>query len=64
MTPNDHYERLYSDLGLNPKDAARQVFRTGWNAALDEFVSRLRQLPFGDDTLASFAVFIKEMKDE
>ena len=57
----DHYERLFGDLGLSPKDAARWVFASGWNAALDEFTRRLNAMPFGDDTKASFAVYIGSM---
>lgn len=58
---NDHYERLYGDLGLHPKDAARWVFASGWNAALEEFMQRLNAMPLGDDTRASFAVYIGQM---
>ena len=61
MNAIDHYERLYGDLGLNPKDAARWVFASGWNAALDEFTRRLNAMPVGDDTKASFAVYIGSM---
>ena len=57
----DHYERLYGEFGLSPKDAARWVFASGWNAALDEFTRRLSAMPFGDDTKASFAVYIGSM---
>jgi len=58
---NDHYERLYGDLGLHPKDAARWVFASGWNAALEELMKRVNAMPFGDDTRASFAVYIGSM---
>jgi hypothetical protein len=34
----------------------------GWNAALDDAATRISQMPFGNDTLASFAVFIKNLK--
>ena len=61
MNANDHYERLYGDLGLNPQDAARWVFASGWNSALEEFMKRLRAMPLGDDTRASFAVYIGQM---
>ena len=58
---NDHYERLYGDLGLHPKDAARWVFASGWNSALEELMKRVNAMPFGDDTRASFAVYIGQM---
>ena len=57
----DHYERLYGEFGLSPQDAARWVFASGWNAALEEFMKRLNAMPFGDDTKASFAVYIGSM---
>lgn len=61
MNANDHYERLYGDLGLHPKDAARWVFASGWNSALEELMKRVNAMPFGDDTRASFAVYIGQM---
>ena len=60
-TCQDHYERLYGEFGLSPQDAARWVFASGWNAALEEFMKRLNAMPFGDDTRASFAVYIGSM---
>ena len=60
-TCQDHYERLYGEFGLSPQDAARWVFASGWNAALEEFMKRLNAMPFGDDTKASFAVYIGSM---
>ena len=57
----DHFERLFGELSLSPQDAARWVFASGWNAALDEFTRRLNTMPFGDDTRASFAVYIGSM---
>lgn len=57
----DHYERLFGQFGLSPQDAARWVFASGWNAALDEFTRRLGAMPLGDDTRASFAVYIGRM---
>ena len=61
MNANDHYDRLYGDLGLNPQDAARWVFASGWNSALEEFMKRLRAMPLGDDTRASFMVYVGQM---
>ena len=61
MNANDHYDRLYGDLGLHPQDAARWVFASGWNSALEEFMKRLRAMPLGDDTRASFMVYVGQM---
>ena len=61
MNANDHYERMYGDLGLSPKDAARWVFASGWNSALEELMKRLNAMPLGADTRASFAVYIGQM---
>lgn len=61
MNANDHYERLYGDLGLHPKDAARWVFASGWNSALEEFMKRLNAMPLESDTRASFAVYVGQM---
>ena len=61
MNANDLYDRLYGDLGLNPQDAARWVFASGWNSALEEFMKRLRAMPLGDDTRASFMVYVGQM---
>ena len=44
MNANDHYDRLYGDLGLSPQDAARWVFASGWNSALEEFMKRLNAM--------------------
>ena len=61
MNANDHYERLYGEFGLSPQDAARWVFASGWNAAIGEFLKRLNTMPLGNDTRASFAVYLGAM---
>lgn len=61
MNANDHYERLYGEFGLSPQDAARWVFASGWNSALEELMKRVNAMPFGADTRASFAVYIGSM---
>jgi hypothetical protein len=57
----DHYDRLYGDLGLSPKDAAQWVFIGGWNCCLEELMKRLGEMPLGNDTRASFAVLFQQM---
>ena len=43
-------------------DAVCAAYDAGWNDALDDYANRLKPLPFGNDTLDSFSVFIKSAK--
>ena len=61
MNALEHYDRLYGDLGLNPKDAAKFVFVSGWNCALQEAMTRVNLLPLEPDTRASFIVYFQNM---
>jgi hypothetical protein len=61
MNALDHYDRLYGDLGLNPQDAAKFVFVSGWNSAMQEAMTRVNLMPFENDTRASFAVYFQNM---
>jgi len=61
MNALEHYDRLYGDLGLNPTDAAKFVFVSGWNSAMQEAMTRVNLMPFPDDTRASFAVYFQNM---
>lgn len=61
MNALDHYDRLYGDLGLTPQDAAKFVFVSGWNSAMQEAMKQVNAMPFGDDTRASFAVYFQSM---
>jgi hypothetical protein len=61
MNALDHYDRLYGDLGLNPQDAAKFVFVSGWNSAMQEAMTRVNLMPFENDTRASFAVYFQQM---
>jgi hypothetical protein len=56
-----HYDRLYGDLGLSPKDAAQWVFVSGWNSAMQEALERIEAMPLQPDTKASFAVYFQQM---
>jgi hypothetical protein len=56
-----HYDRLYGDLGLSPKDAAQWVFVSGWNSAMQEALERIQAMPLQSDTKASFAVYFQQM---
>jgi hypothetical protein len=61
MNALEHYDRLYGDLGLNPQDAAKFVFVSGWNSAMQEAMTRVNMMPFENDTRASFAVYFQQM---
>lgn len=61
MNALEHYDRLYGDLGLKPTDAAKFVFVSGWNSAMQEAMTRVNLMPFGNDTRASFAVYFQQM---
>jgi hypothetical protein len=56
-----HYDRLYGDLGLSPKDAGQWVFVSGWNSAMREALERIQAMPLQSDTKASFAVYFQQM---
>ena len=61
MKALEHYDRLYGDLGLSPKDAAQWVFVSGWNSAMGEALHRINAMPLEADTKASFAVYFQQM---
>ena len=63
MNALDHYERLYGDLGLKPTDAAKFVFLSGWNSAMQEAMTRVNTMPFPADTRASFAIYFQQMME-
>lgn len=56
-----HYDKLYGDLGLSPKDAAQWVFVLGWNSAMQEALERIQAMPLQPDTKASFAIYFQQM---
>jgi hypothetical protein len=61
MNALEHYDRLYGDVGLHPQEAARFVFVSGWNSAMEEAMKRVNAMPFGNDTRASFAIYFQQM---
>jgi hypothetical protein len=61
MDALEHYDQLYGDLGLSPNDAAKWVFISGWNSAMQEAMKRVQAMPFGNDTKASFAIYLQQM---
>ena len=61
MNAFDHYDQLFGDFGLHPQDAARWVFVSGWNSAMQEAMKRVNAMPFPADTRASFAIYFQQM---
>jgi hypothetical protein len=61
MNALDHFDKLYGHVDLSPNDAARWVFISGWNSAMQEAMQRVNAMPFGNDTRASFAVYFQQM---
>jgi hypothetical protein len=60
-TAMQHYEHLYGALLLDNQDAAKWVFLSGWNSAIEEMMNRIRKMPLETDTKASFQVYMQEM---
>jgi hypothetical protein len=48
---------------LSPNDIAERVYQNGWNAALEEAAKQISAMPFGGDTIASFVVYLRGMKE-
>jgi len=61
MDALQHFDQLYGDLGLSPNDAAKWVFISGWNSAMQEAMKRVQAMPFGNDTKASFSIYFQQM---
>jgi hypothetical protein len=57
----DHFKHLYGSLLLDNQDAARWIFLSGWNSALDEMMDRINTMPLETDTKASFQVYMQGM---
>jgi hypothetical protein len=61
MDALQHFDGLYGDMNLSPKDGAQWVFVSGWNCAMQEAMKRVQAMPFGNDTKASFAIYFQQM---
>ena len=57
----DHFEHLYGTLLLDNQDAAKWIFLSGWNSALEEMMDRINKMPLGVDTKASFNVYLGQL---
>lgn len=44
-------------------EVAPRIYQQGWNDALAEMSKRVNELPFGDDTKASFGVFFAQQME-
>lgn len=58
-----HYDNLFGEFGLSPKDAAQWVFVSGWNCACQELMQRIETMPLEKDTKASFAVYLANIME-
>ena len=61
MNALEHFDKLYAHLNLSPQDAAKWVFVSGWNSAMQEAMQRVNAMPFQNDTRASFTVYFQQM---
>lgn len=57
------YEETFGEFGFKPNEAAPYIYQQGWNDALAEASRRVNELPFGDDTKASFGVYFAQMME-
>lgn len=63
MKVKDHFMQIFGEFEMSASDIAEIVFQAGWNAAIDELITRSGELPFGKDTQDSFAIWAKETKE-
>ena len=61
MDALQHFDQLYGDLGLSPQDAAKWVFVSGWNSAMQEAMQRVQAMTLQNDTKASFSIYFQQM---
>jgi len=61
MNAMEHFRDLYGAMDLSENDAARHIFLSGWNSALEEVLTRVNRMPLEKDTRASFAVYLQGM---
>ena len=61
MTALEHFELVYGEFHLSPNDAARWVFASGWNCAMQEAIERVKTLPMSDNDRAAFCVYFQTM---
>jgi len=57
----EHFEQLYGVVLLDNQDAAKWIFLSGWNSAIDEMIKRINAMPLGIDTKASFNIYLQEL---
>ena len=57
-----HFTQDFGDI-FAVNDIGERVYQNGWNAALEEAAKRIQEMPFGADTVASFTVYLRDMKE-
>ncbi len=57
----DNFTQDFGDI-FAVNDIGERVYQCGWNAALEDAAKQIEKMPFGD-TSASFAVFLRNMKE-
>jgi hypothetical protein len=60
-TALEHFKQLYGVVLLDNQDAAKWIFLSGWNSAIDEMIKRINAMPLGIDTKASFNIYLQEL---
>jgi hypothetical protein len=63
MKMKNYFMDKFGDYDMSNSDITQAVFKSGWNAALNEAAKRAALLPFEKDTRDSFALWVKEIKE-
>lgn len=62
MNAMNHYDRLFGEFGLSPQDAAKWVFASGWNACIEEMLTRALKLHLDADTHLVLSDFLDKVR--
>jgi hypothetical protein len=60
MRADEYFESIYGEFGLSPNDAARWVFASGWNCAMQEIGRRFETMP-DVELRAAFHKYLQSM---
>ena len=58
----NYFLKAFGDI-FSLNDVAPRIYQQGWNDALAEAARRVNELPFGEDTKASFSVYFIQMME-
>jgi len=61
-TAMHHYDRIFGSYGLSPQDAARYVFASGWNACLQEMLTRALEFQLDEETRGVLSEFLDGLR--